>query len=205
MKTDATRFLEPATRSTKLGLMRMETFHRPYRFDRVTVDTKEGPILSILGEVGSEYRSGPALGLMADAVAELIGRPGTFGLKSARFLGRQQVAVVDNRLDLILVPPKTNEVTMAEAVKDELTRTAESMRKTFGVKVRAVSRGDSESWTEGLVFAAGVGDVEAAVEYATDNLFAEHTGGPGQAYARRPIVRRSRGHVVVIHRGGLDI
>ena len=59
---------------------------RPYTFDRVTVSTSRGPLLSLLGKCYSRYRSGPSLLSLADAACEIAG-PGWYGLFSARYVG----------------------------------------------------------------------------------------------------------------------
>ena len=75
---------------SKLTLLKTKTCCRPYAFIDVvaSVTLTDGTQLeyTLDGVIYSEYRSGPGLFLLADAVSEVLNRVKFVGLKSARYL-----------------------------------------------------------------------------------------------------------------------
>ena len=70
--------------------LQRESLYRPYAFDRVTISSSAGEVISLLGKCYSEFRGGPSLFDLADTAAELLG-PGYYGLSSSRFLGWREL------------------------------------------------------------------------------------------------------------------
>lgn len=73
-------------------LRRYDPIWREHAFDRVTVNgyvpkmAYHGPLFSFIGNVYSQYRSGPSLFDVADAAGEIFGG-GMFGIESCRYVG----------------------------------------------------------------------------------------------------------------------
>lgn len=76
--------------------------------------------------------------------------------------------------------------------------------------ITAKSRGSKEygelgeSWVEWYHFTRVLSEAEAEQFCEAHGLGASY-GGTGLSFTRRPVVRRSRSHTLILHSGGLDI